>query len=164
MTLWVFSGEWSNSTVGAEEVTQQEKARLDGPSSPNSASGAPSNALVTKQSNTLVRAVQSKAETKTLFLDVRGQTAANRMVQVKAEVAGKVVTVAGKKGSVVKKGDPLCRVAEDARCSRRQTSCTWTKLPPLHCCNAVMLAGQSFNGVRLAGSAQNSVRRMHHCP
>ena len=115
MTLWVFSGEWSNSTVGAEEVTQQEKARLDGPSSPSSALGASSNALVSKQSDTLVRAVQSKAETKTLFLDVRGQTAANRMVQVKAEVAGKVVTVAGKKGSVVKKGDPLCRVAEDAR-------------------------------------------------
>lgn len=115
MALWVFSGQWSNSTVEAEEVSHQQHARLDGPASASSASGALSNALVTKQVNTLVRAVQSKAETKTLFLDVRGQTAANRMVQVKSEVAGKVIAIAGEKGSAVKKGDPLCRVAEDAR-------------------------------------------------
>ncbi len=95
MTLWVFSGEWSNSIVEAQEGAPVE-FRVD-------------------EDMVRVRAVQSRSETRTLFLDVRGQTAANRMVQVKAEVAGKVVEMSGEKGLFVNKGDLLCRVAVDAR-------------------------------------------------
>ena len=95
MTLWVFSGEWSNSIVEAGESSLEESGIIN--------------------ETVLVRAVQSQAETRTLFLDVRGQTTANRMVQVKSEVAGKVIDMPGEKGLFVKKGDLLCRVAEDAR-------------------------------------------------
>ena len=95
MTLWVFSGEWSNSIVEADEPSPLEPGTINDVA--------------------LVRAVQSQAETRTLFLEVRGQTAANRMVEVKAEVAGKVTDLPGEKGLFVNKGDLLCRVAEDAR-------------------------------------------------
>lgn len=95
MTLWVFSGEWSNNVVQADEPSSLEAVSIDDVA--------------------LVRAVQSQAESRTLFLDVRGQTSANRMVQVKSEVAGKVIDLPGEKGLFVNKGDLLCRVAEDAR-------------------------------------------------
>jgi membrane fusion protein, multidrug efflux system len=95
MTLWVFSGEWSNSIVEADEFSPGESLSVN--------------------DTALVRAVQSEAETRTLFLDVRGQTAANRMVQVKSEVAGKIIDLPSEKGLFVNKGDLLCRVAEDSR-------------------------------------------------
>lgn len=95
MTLWVFSGEWSNSIVEADEPSLEESGIIS--------------------DTVLVRAVQSQAEIRTQFLDVRGQTTANRMVRVKSEVAGKVIDMPGEKGLFVKKGDLLCRIAEDAR-------------------------------------------------
>ena len=63
----------------------------------------------------LVRGVRSRAEQKTVHLEVRGQTKANRIVQVKSEVAGKIEALPGEKGMQVEKGDLLCRVAVDAR-------------------------------------------------
>ena len=95
MAMWVVSGVWSNSTVEAEEPTVVKSADIE--------------------ESSYIRAVRSQAEKRTLFLEVRGQTAANRTVQVKAEVAGKVVELAGEKGRFVNKGELLCRIAEDAR-------------------------------------------------
>lgn len=95
MAMWVVSGVWSNSTVEAEEPTVVKSADTE--------------------ESIYIRAVRSQAEKRTLFLEVRGQTAANRTVQVKAEVAGKVVELAGEKGRFVNKGELLCRIAEDAR-------------------------------------------------
>jgi multidrug efflux system membrane fusion protein len=63
----------------------------------------------------LVRGVRSFADEQTVFMDVRGETKANREVQVKAEVAGRIERLAGEKGSRVKKGDLLCALAVDAR-------------------------------------------------
>ena len=95
MAIWVVSGVWSNSTVEAEEPSVVKSADIE--------------------ESIYIRAVRSQAEKRTLFLEVRGQTAANRTVQVKAEVAGKVVELAGEKGRFVNKGELLCRIAEDAR-------------------------------------------------
>jgi len=114
MTLWVFSGEWSNSIVEAEEVRLSSTQGLVSQKTPETVT-TPEQQAQRTEASVLVRAVQSQAETKTLFLDVRGQTAANRQVHVKSEVSGKVIQMAGKKGLFVNKGDLLCRVAEDAR-------------------------------------------------
>jgi multidrug efflux system membrane fusion protein len=91
----VFSEEWSNSVVEAGEPDAFEPTSID--------------------ERILVRAVQSQAESRTIFLEVRGQTTANRTVQVMSEVTGKVVALPGEKGLLVSKGDLLCKVAEDVR-------------------------------------------------
>jgi len=95
MALWVITGAWNTGTVGAEEPMVEESSGIE--------------------ESLYIRAVRSQAEKRTLFLEVRGQTAANRIVQVKAEVAGKVIEMSGEKGRSVSKGDLLCRIAEDAR-------------------------------------------------
>ena len=95
MALWVITGAWSTGTLEAEETALEKKSDVE--------------------ESSYIRAVRSKSEKRTLFLEVRGQTAANRMVQVKAEVAGKVVELLGEKGRSVSKGELLCRIAEDAR-------------------------------------------------
>lgn len=94
MTIWVFSGELTNNTVTADETSAAADAASE---------------------VRLVRGIKSQADLQTVYLDVRGQTRANRMVQVKAEIAGKVVDLPGEKGTRVKAGDLLCRVAVDAR-------------------------------------------------
>ena len=62
MAMWVVSGVWSNSTVEAEEPTVVKSADIE--------------------ESIYIRAVRSQAEKRTLLLEVRGQTASNRMVQV----------------------------------------------------------------------------------
>ena len=78
----VFSEEWSNSVVEAGEPDAFEPTSID--------------------ERILVRAVQSQAESRTIFLEVRGQTTANRTVQVMSEVTGKVVALPGEKGSLAR--------------------------------------------------------------
>lgn len=102
MAVWVFSGELSNSGITADE----------------SASPSPveqGNAATPKGDVKLVRAVKSTADNHRVYLDVRGQTRANRVVQVKSEISGKIVQLPGEKGKAVGKGDLLCRIAVDAR-------------------------------------------------
>ena len=94
MTVWVFSGELMNNIVTADETTVVAE---------------PSKEVQ------LVRGVKSLADRQTVYLDVRGQTRANRIVQVKSEISGKVEAMPGEKGNRVKAGDVLCRVAVDAR-------------------------------------------------
>ncbi len=63
----------------------------------------------------LVRGTESVATERDLYLEVRGQTSANRVVQVRAEVTGRVDEIKGIKGKAVAKGDLLCRIAVDSR-------------------------------------------------
>ena len=95
MAIWIVSGVWSDGSAEAEEPQATE--------------------IFGAETAIYIRATRSQAETRTLYLEVRGQTAANRMVQVKAEVAGKVIEMSGQKGTAVSTGDSLCKIAEDAR-------------------------------------------------
>ena len=96
MALWMFSGEFAHNTVTADEADSlAETSGSEGP--------------------VLVRGVKSTADARTVFLDVRGQTRANREVHVKAEVSGKIEALPGEKGRQVREGETLCRIAVDAR-------------------------------------------------
>ena len=96
MAIWMFSGELAHNTVTADEVA-----------------GKP---LVTDEdAPALVRGIKSEADSRTVYLDVRGQTRANRVVQLKAEVSGRIEVLSGERGRFVEKGDALCELAVDAR-------------------------------------------------
>jgi len=64
----------------------------------------------------LVKKLQ--AEQRVAVLAVRGRTAANKRVEVKAEVAGLVTELPRAKGSMVKKGETVCRIEEGVRPAR----------------------------------------------
>ena len=93
MVVWVLSGNIVSEPVTADDeniVSDVEEVRT-------------------------VRGVKSRAEHQIVYLEVRGQTKANRIVQVKSEISGKIEFLPGEKGSRVNKGDLLCRVALDDR-------------------------------------------------
>jgi len=93
VTIWLFSGELTSNIVIADDNVK-----------PAALSEVPH-----------IRATQSEASLRQLYLEVSGQTRANRIVQVKAEVFGRVEQVPAVKGSVVNKGDLLCKIAIDTR-------------------------------------------------
>lgn len=62
-----------------------------------------------------VRALRSAAQEQITSLDVSGQTEANRIVTVRAEVAGRVDQMLAEKGQSVEAGDVLCQLAVDSR-------------------------------------------------
>ena len=62
-----------------------------------------------------VRAVVLRSESRTRYLVLRGKTESKRMVDVKAEVAGKIVSRPMERGMRVEQGDLLCEVAVDDR-------------------------------------------------
>lgn len=64
---------------------------------------------------TRVRAEVIRSEARTRFLVLRGRTESKRMVQVKAEIAGKVVSRPVERGMRVAQGDLLCEMAVDDR-------------------------------------------------
>ncbi|HXK54556.1 MAG TPA: efflux RND transporter periplasmic adaptor subunit, partial [Hyphomicrobiales bacterium] len=64
----------------------------------------------------LVKKLQ--AEQRVAVLAVRGRTAANKRVEVKAEVAGLVTELPRAKGAMVKKGETVCRIEEGVRPAR----------------------------------------------
>jgi membrane fusion protein, multidrug efflux system len=94
MAIWVFSGELSSNTVTADTSLEVAAAADE---------------------VRLVRGIKSRADYQTMYLEVRGQTKANRIVQVKSEIAGKIEELPGEKGRRVKADDVLCRIAVDAR-------------------------------------------------
>ncbi|MFP6808441.1 MAG: efflux RND transporter periplasmic adaptor subunit [Pseudomonadales bacterium] len=96
MVTWLFSGDIASNKVTAAE------------------SGGPEGTIASTNVP-LVRGVESVAVSRDLYLDVRGQTRANRLVEVRSEVAGIIEAVPGEKGKHVKKGDLLCQVAIDTR-------------------------------------------------
>jgi multidrug efflux system membrane fusion protein len=62
-----------------------------------------------------VRVEVINAESRTRFLVLRGRTESKRMVEVKAEISGKVISRPVERGMQVKKGHLLCEVAVDDR-------------------------------------------------
>ncbi|MCB1645989.1 MAG: efflux RND transporter periplasmic adaptor subunit [Pseudomonadales bacterium] len=93
MVVWLFSGELVSNTVTAAEDD-----------APRTAVEIPT-----------VRGVESIATDRQLYLEVRGQTQANRQVQIRAEVSGRIEALPAVKGTIVKKGDLLCKIAVDTR-------------------------------------------------
>lgn len=96
MVVWLFSGDLASNKVTADESGVEDNARA-------------------VSVIALVRGIDSVAENRSLFLEVRGQTRANRLVQVKSEISGIVEAVPGEKGKRVRQGDLLCLVAIDTR-------------------------------------------------
>ncbi|MCZ6502969.1 MAG: efflux RND transporter periplasmic adaptor subunit [Gammaproteobacteria bacterium] len=94
MVIWLFSGTLASNKLTADENTVHVADSSEIP---------------------LVRGMKSTAARRQIYLDVRGQTRANRLVQVKSEITGIVEQVPGEKGKRVKAGDLLCQVAIDSR-------------------------------------------------
>ena len=99
MVLWVLSGDFSSGGLNANEPEMGEVIRT--------AEG--------DRGLSLVRGIASVGVERETYLTVRGQTRANRMVEVKSEISGMVERVPGVKGTFVKEGDVLCEIAVDSR-------------------------------------------------
>lgn len=97
IAVWLFSGELGGPALVAQEAGGQASAGRESAEAP------------------LVRGVESQADERRLYLEVRAQTRANRIVQVRSEVQGRVEAVPGEKGTRVEAGDLLCRIAVDTR-------------------------------------------------
>jgi len=93
MAVWLFSGELASNIVIADDTPL----------------------LVASGDIPFVRVRQSTAEQRRITLSVNAQTRANRIVDVKAEISGRIVKVPGIRGSRVKAGDLLCKIAIDSR-------------------------------------------------
>ena len=93
MGAWLLSGELVSNTLIASEAKKSS----------------------VEKTIPTVRGIESLAMQRQNVLAVRGQTRANRSVQVRAEVAGKIVSLPAVKGTQVKAGDLLCQIAVDTR-------------------------------------------------
>ena len=93
MAVWLLSGSLSGDTVLAAE----------------------SAGVIVPEGLFKVRALRSTATEKVTSLDVSGQTEANRVVTVRAEVAGRIEKMPVQKGDSVEVGDVLCQLAIDTR-------------------------------------------------
>lgn len=62
-----------------------------------------------------VRATRSRVDTYTQTVSVRGRTQAFRLVDIRAETAGRVVATPAARGARVQAGDVLCEIAVDTR-------------------------------------------------
>ena len=93
MGAWLLSGELVSNTLIASEAKKSP----------------------VEKTIPTVRGIESLAMQRQNVLAVRGQTRANRSVQVRAEVAGKIVSLPAVKGTQVKAGDLLCQIAVDTR-------------------------------------------------
>ena len=62
-----------------------------------------------------VRGAQLQAKNHIQTILIRGRTEASRIVTVRAETVGRVISVPAKKGTLVKKDDVICELAVDAR-------------------------------------------------
>jgi membrane fusion protein, multidrug efflux system len=94
MGVWLFSGGLVSSMVTAAESDMPVPAGM-----------------------ALVRGIESVASERQQLLAVRGQTRANRVVQVKSEVSGRIEALPAVKGTQVRQGDLLCQIAVDSRAS-----------------------------------------------
>jgi multidrug efflux system membrane fusion protein len=96
MAVWLFSGDLArNKVIAEDEALGAHDSRAD--------------------QIQHVRGIRSIAASRQIHLDVRGQTRANRIVDVRSEVSGVVEQVPGEKGKRVKAGDLLCQIAVDSR-------------------------------------------------
>ena len=67
---------------------------------------------------TKVRVIELQAEAKPIEVVVQGRTAASRRVEIKAETVGKVIEIGAERGTRVKKGQLIARLAVDDRQAR----------------------------------------------
>jgi len=93
MAIWLLSGSLTGDHVSAAE----------------------SGEVIGQEGLFKVRALRSQATEQGTSLDVSGQTEANRVVTLSAEVAGQIVHMPAVKGDVVETGDVLCQLAIDSR-------------------------------------------------
>ncbi len=85
-----------------------------------------------------------------------GKIEAERSVTVRAQIAGRIVTVADQEGKDVSKGDLLCAIAVDSREAEEKQARAMTKLRQLQLSAAKKLARQGHNTrVALAQSEAN---------
>ncbi|MBD3647882.1 MAG: efflux RND transporter periplasmic adaptor subunit [Pseudomonadales bacterium] len=103
MAVWLLSGDLTGG-AGADSSQRSDNALQEQAEADKGEESIP-----------LVRGMKSVADRRVIHLNVRGHTEANRIVDVKAEISGKVEAVPGEKGSHVKEGDLLCRIAVDNR-------------------------------------------------
>lgn len=100
MVLWLASGLVSGATESADAESKAAGQKATAP--------------------THVRARYIEAQPYPLVISVKGKTEANRFVDIKAEVSGQVESLPVKKGTVVKAGDVLCKIAVEDRELRLQ--------------------------------------------
>jgi multidrug efflux system membrane fusion protein len=98
---------WLGSGIFSSDSTPQEHATLAAQGSQTTA------AAVAELKRVRVREIRS--EERTRFLVLRGRTQSKRMVEVKAEIAGKIISRPVERGMQVEQGDLLCEVAVDDR-------------------------------------------------
>lgn len=94
-SLWVLSGQWAEQDSAAQATN---------------AADTPS-----KQQARAVRVVTIAARPWQRRVVIRGQTAASRMVEVRAETAGLIDAVPVKEGTAIKAGDVIARIAPAER-------------------------------------------------
>src|SRR5210317_1591201 len=101
LLLWLGSGLFICDHAPAEHpaMSLQQKADPDA-----------GNAEASK-----VRAEVVKSRARTRYLVLRGRTQSKRVVEVKAEIAGKVISRPVERGTRVEAGDMLCELAVDDR-------------------------------------------------
>lgn len=98
---------WLGSGIFLDDPAPQDHAALAVEEQPAAVAGSRD----LKQ----VRAEVITAESRTRFLVLRGRTESKRMVEVKAEIAGNVVSRPVERGMQVVAGDLLCELAVDDR-------------------------------------------------
>ena len=100
IVVWLFSGQFGEATSHSETPLTN-----DGPVQVAAVDAKPY----------LVRTMASQAQSRLAELPVRGVTKANRIVNVRAEVSGKLIRLPAVRGTRVKEGDELCALAADSR-------------------------------------------------
>lgn len=101
LLAWLASGLLLGESAPAEHPPLAEQER----SAANKAGVTPSR----------VRVKLIESEARTRFQVLRGRTESKRMVQVKAEISGKVISRPVERGTRVARGDLLCELAVDDR-------------------------------------------------
>jgi multidrug efflux system membrane fusion protein len=101
LLLWLLSGLFTNKQAPQQHTVIADRAQLP--------AGSGAGGL------NRVRVELIRSEPRTRFLVLRGRTESKRTVEVKAEIAGKVVSRAVERGDRVKEGDLLCELAVDDR-------------------------------------------------
>lgn len=106
LALWVASGALNRTDAETKDAANAATAKAD---------VKPGEDAKDKKTIPTVRVRTLTAEVRAHDLVVRGQTAALRKVQVRAETAGKVAAIRADKGETVKEGQTICELNVDAR-------------------------------------------------
>jgi len=75
----------------------------------------PNSAINAEEQVVSVRGAELRARNHVQTILIRGRTEASRLVTVRAETVGRVISVPAEKGSLVKQGEVICELSIDAR-------------------------------------------------